>query len=121
VTFTAEYDTATLTADTFKLEYRDQGGSWTAVAGTFSQLAPEKFRFLPGQTEFTMGVETEIDGKRCFFTADNWFHQDQFSGSGGWSIASLRPDRIETTFVAQGVPAWLAAIERTSAPATGGP
>ncbi len=43
-----------------------------------------RFRHLPGQTEFTMGVETVIDGKRCFFTADNFFHQDQFSGSGGW-------------------------------------
>lgn len=43
-----------------------------------------KFHYLPGQTDFTMGVETVIDGKRCFFTADNWFHQDQFSGSGGW-------------------------------------
>ena len=31
-----------------------------------------------------MGVETTIDGKRCLFTADNFFHQDQFSGSGGW-------------------------------------
>ena len=43
-----------------------------------------RFRFLPGQTEFTTGIETEIDGKKCFFTADNFFHQDQFSGSGGW-------------------------------------
>jgi glyoxylase-like metal-dependent hydrolase (beta-lactamase superfamily II) len=43
-----------------------------------------RFRYLPGQTLFTMGVETDIDGKRCFFTADNFFHQDQFSGSGGW-------------------------------------
>jgi glyoxylase-like metal-dependent hydrolase (beta-lactamase superfamily II) len=43
-----------------------------------------RFHHLPGQTEFTMGVETTIDGKRCFFTADNFFHQDQFSGSGGW-------------------------------------
>jgi glyoxylase-like metal-dependent hydrolase (beta-lactamase superfamily II) len=45
-----------------------------------------RFRFshLPGQSEFTMGVETVIDDKRCYFTADNWFHQDQFSGSGGW-------------------------------------
>ena len=44
------------------------------------------FRFfhLPGQTDFTMGVETVIDGKRCLFTADNFFHQDQFSGTGGW-------------------------------------
>lgn len=43
-----------------------------------------KFHYLPGQTDFTMGVETTIDGKHCIFTADNWFHQDQFSGSGGW-------------------------------------
>lgn len=43
-----------------------------------------RFRFLPGQSRFTMGVETEIDGKRCFLTADNFFHQDMFSGSGGW-------------------------------------
>jgi hypothetical protein len=25
-----------------------------------------------------------IDNRRCLFTADNFFHQDQFSGSGGW-------------------------------------
>jgi hypothetical protein len=31
-----------------------------------------------------MGVETMIDGKKCYFTADNFFHQDQFSGTGGW-------------------------------------
>jgi glyoxylase-like metal-dependent hydrolase (beta-lactamase superfamily II) len=39
---------------------------------------------LPGQSLFTMGLETTIDGKKCFFTADNFFHQDQYSGSGGW-------------------------------------
>jgi glyoxylase-like metal-dependent hydrolase (beta-lactamase superfamily II) len=45
-----------------------------------------RFRFwhFPGQTEFTMAVETTIDGKHCLFTADNFFHQDMFSGSGGW-------------------------------------
>ncbi len=43
-----------------------------------------RFHHLPGQTEFTMGVETTIDGKRCLFTADNWFHQDLYSGTGGW-------------------------------------
>lgn len=43
-----------------------------------------KFHHFPGQSEFTMGVETNIDGKKCFFTADNFFHQDMFSGSGGW-------------------------------------
>jgi glyoxylase-like metal-dependent hydrolase (beta-lactamase superfamily II) len=43
-----------------------------------------RFHHLPGQTDYTMGMETVIDGKRCFFTADNWFHQDQFSGTGGW-------------------------------------
>ncbi len=43
-----------------------------------------RFQHLPGQSFYTMGVETVIDGKRCFFTADNFFHQDMFSGSGGW-------------------------------------
>ncbi len=43
-----------------------------------------RFHHFPGQTEYTMGVECVIDGKKCFFTADNFFHQDMFSGSGGW-------------------------------------
>ncbi len=43
-----------------------------------------KFHFLPGQSLFTMGVETTIDGKRCLFTADNFFHHDLYSGTGGW-------------------------------------
>lgn len=40
---------------------------------------------FPGQTLFTMGIQTSIDGRACYFTADNFFHADQFSGSGGWS------------------------------------
>lgn len=40
---------------------------------------------LPGQTDFAMGLEATIDGKKCFFTGDNFYHADQFSGSGGWS------------------------------------
>jgi glyoxylase-like metal-dependent hydrolase (beta-lactamase superfamily II) len=43
-----------------------------------------RFHHFPGQTHFTMAVETTIDGKRCLFTADNFFHQEMFSGSGGW-------------------------------------
>jgi glyoxylase-like metal-dependent hydrolase (beta-lactamase superfamily II) len=43
-----------------------------------------RFHHLPGQTYYTMGVEVTIDGKRCLLTADNWFHHDQYSGSGGW-------------------------------------
>ncbi len=42
-------------------------------------------RHFPGQTYFTMGLLTTIDGHRSFFTADNFFHANQFSGSGGWS------------------------------------
>ncbi len=42
-------------------------------------------RHFPGQTYFTMGLQTTIDGRTCFFTGDNFFHADQFSGSGGWS------------------------------------
>lgn len=43
-----------------------------------------RFHFLPGQTLYTMGVETTIDGKRCLFTADNFFHHELYSGTGGW-------------------------------------
>ena len=42
-------------------------------------------KHFPGQTYFTMGPQATIDGHNCFFTADNFFHADQFSGSGGWS------------------------------------
>jgi ubiquinone/menaquinone biosynthesis C-methylase UbiE len=35
-----------------------------------------------------------------------------FKRSGGWSVASVSPDRIETRFNAQPAPAWLAKIER---------
>ena len=35
-----------------------------------------------------------------------------FTRSGGWSVASVSPDRIQTRFDAQGAPAWLATIER---------
>jgi SAM-dependent methyltransferase len=35
-----------------------------------------------------------------------------FTRSGGWSVASVSPDQIQTTFAPQGVPAWLAKIER---------
>ena len=35
-----------------------------------------------------------------------------FDRSGGWSVASVGPDRIQTRFDAQGLPAWLATINR---------
>lgn len=56
--------------------------------GDGDTLAWREFRFrfshLPGQSLYTMGVEATIDGKRCYFTADNFFHQDMFAGTGGW-------------------------------------
>jgi SAM-dependent methyltransferase len=35
-----------------------------------------------------------------------------FDRSGGWSVGSVSPERIQTRFDAQGAPAWLARIER---------
>jgi len=35
-----------------------------------------------------------------------------FDHRGGWSVASVGPDRIQTRFDAQGAPAWLAKIDR---------
>jgi glyoxylase-like metal-dependent hydrolase (beta-lactamase superfamily II) len=58
----------------------------TFRAGDTAAWREYRFRFhhLPGQSLYTMGVEAVIDSKRCYFTADNFFHQDQFSGTGGW-------------------------------------
>lgn len=57
--------------------FKDQeSGTWRDYRLTFHAL--------PGQTAFTCGIETTVDGKRCLFTADNFFHQKQFSGTGGW-------------------------------------
>jgi glyoxylase-like metal-dependent hydrolase (beta-lactamase superfamily II) len=44
-----------------------------------------KIHHLPGQTIFGMGLEVQIDGKKCLFTGDNFYHHDQYTGSGGWS------------------------------------
>lgn len=35
-----------------------------------------------------------------------------FTPSGGWSVASVSPDRLQARFAPQGVPAWLAKIDR---------
>jgi ubiquinone/menaquinone biosynthesis C-methylase UbiE len=35
-----------------------------------------------------------------------------FERRGGWSVVSVSPDEIQMTFNAQGVPAWLAKIQR---------
>jgi ubiquinone/menaquinone biosynthesis C-methylase UbiE len=35
-----------------------------------------------------------------------------FSRSGGWTVTSVSPDRIRTSFDAHGPPAWLAKIRR---------
>src|SRR5207245_3288999 len=71
-----------------------------------------RFHFLPGQSRFTMGVETTIDGKRCYFTADNFFHQDMFSGSGGWmglNRSSPLPYAASAQKVLDAAPEWVLA------------
>ena len=35
-----------------------------------------KIHHLPGQTLFAMGLEVVIDGRRCLFTGDNFYHQE---------------------------------------------
>lgn len=69
-----------------------------------------KVHHLPGQTVFGLGLEVVVDGRRCLFTGDNFYHHEQYSGSGGWSgrnrglplgyaasaakILSMKPDWI---------------------------
>jgi glyoxylase-like metal-dependent hydrolase (beta-lactamase superfamily II) len=49
------------------------------------------FHHFPGQTDFTQAVEVVIDGRKCLFTADNWYHHDQFAGVGGWMALNRAP------------------------------
>jgi SAM-dependent methyltransferase len=37
---------------------------------------------------------------------------DPFTANSGWSIASIGPERLQTRFAPEGVPAWLAKIKR---------
>ena len=71
-----------------------------------------KFRHLPGQTVFTSSIECTIDGKRCLFTADNFFHHTQFSGTGGW-MGLNRSSPLQYSFSAKQVkelrPDWVLA------------
>ena len=39
--------------------------------------------------------------------------ESPFTSSSGWSVASVRSERLETRFSAAGAPAWVAKIERT--------
>lgn len=79
-------------------------------------VAWHEYRFrighFPGQTLFTMGMQTTIDGQGCYFTADNFFHADQFSGSGGWSGRNRAwPDLYAQSAqqVLDAAPAWVLA------------
>lgn len=47
ITFSTAYDPSTLTSNTFKLQYRGPLSSWNSVDGSFTQLTPNKFRFVP--------------------------------------------------------------------------
>ncbi|MPV87007.1 Ig-like domain-containing protein, partial [Ostreibacterium oceani] len=47
VTFSDDYDPDTLTSDSFKLQYRDASGNYKDVAGVFSQVSSDEFKFTP--------------------------------------------------------------------------
>ena len=101
VTFSTEYDPATLNNTSFKLEYRDQGGSWQPIAGSFTRLAPEKFRFDAGADlkdgvryratvksgdagiKSKAGAKLNSDTNWYFWTVPDLSKNDQFNyGSG---------------------------------------
>jgi SAM-dependent methyltransferase len=80
-------------------ERRDYEASLASVTGPGGKLYVLCFSDVgPGTTGPHPVGEAELRGA--------------FTRSGGWSVASISPDRIQTRFDAHGAPAWLAKIER---------
>lgn len=110
VTFSKGYDPTTLTGDTFKLEYRNAAGTWQLVAGSFTQLSPERFRFIPdtdlkdgvrhrvtvkggpGGVKSSGGAEPALDTVWYFHTVPDLSMSDAFDyGSGSVCTPSTTP------------------------------
>jgi ubiquinone/menaquinone biosynthesis C-methylase UbiE len=65
----------------------------------------------PGGTLYVLCFSDEVPG-----TGPHPIRRDELSAafdpSRGWNVVAIAPDRIETRFSDDGVPAWLAAIRR---------
>ena len=107
-------------ADAFRLERLGRRFETMLDCGLFHTFdAEERPRYVA-----SLASVTERDGTLyvlCFSddgpeTGPHPIRQDElraaFNPSSGWAVASVKPDRIETRFHDNGVPAWLATIKR---------
>jgi SAM-dependent methyltransferase len=107
-------------ADAFQLERLGRRFETVLDCGLFHTFdAEERPRYVA-----SLASVTERDGTLyvlCFSddgpeTGPHPIRQDElraaFNPSSGWTVAAIKPDRIETRFHDNGVPAWLATIKR---------
>jgi ubiquinone/menaquinone biosynthesis C-methylase UbiE len=107
-------------ADAFQLERLGRRFETMLDCGLFHTFdAEERPRYVA-----SLASVTERDGTLyvlCFSddgpeTGPHPIRQDELRAasnpSSGWTVAAIKPDRIETRFHDNGVPAWLATIKR---------
>jgi cyclopropane fatty-acyl-phospholipid synthase-like methyltransferase len=108
------------TVDAFHLERLGRTFDTVLDCGLFHRLdAEQRPRYLA-----SLACVTEDDATVCLMcfsdegpdTGPRTVSKDEltaaFNPGGGWSIAALTPDRIETRFHDNGAPAWLAIVKR---------
>jgi len=106
VTFSSDYDPASVTASTFALEYRDAAGSWQSVAGSYESVNASEVRMVPSAdlkdgiryrvtlksgangVLSTAGGQLAADEQWDFWTVPDLDVTDSFGGSACASTAA---------------------------------
>jgi ubiquinone/menaquinone biosynthesis C-methylase UbiE len=109
------------TADAFRLEHLGRSFSTVLDCGLFHTFDSDE---RPGYAASLARV-TEYDGTLyvlCFsdqgpeagpHPTSQEELRAEFNPRTGWNVAAIQPDRIQATFHADGLPAWLATIKRS--------
>ncbi|HEY3396763.1 MAG TPA: MBL fold metallo-hydrolase [Armatimonadota bacterium] len=61
---------------------------------------PLKFHHLPGQTDFTVGIELKLDGKRILFNGDNQFYTGRRGGNGHEAVVARNGSQVDLQYLA---------------------
>ncbi|MEM7539584.1 MAG: Ig-like domain-containing protein, partial [Chloroflexota bacterium] len=133
VQFSDAYEPSSLTSSAFTLAYLDETQTWQPVTGTFTQLAPDTFRFEPAQDlkdgiryhatvhggdtgiKSVLGQSMDVDEGWDFWTVpDLSLHSDFDYGQGSTCVpASATCDGLEVAVFQTAKNATLVPLKKT--------